>query len=200
LSRRQSEILIKMTIRIKKEKAGGRLLAAVSERSGVDFGVCYQCKKCSSGCPVSDRTAAPPSVVIRRLQLGAGDELLDSDLIWTCVSCATCTARCPMGIDIASGIDALRELAAEQSAAPQVGNIPLFNRAFLKTVQLFGRTYDLGLMAAYKIGTSSYLQDTGKVPVMLKKRKIAFTPSWGANRKLVRRIFKKARQNREHKK
>ena len=52
--------------------------------------------------------------MMRRLHLGAGDELLDSDLVWMCLSCETCSARCPMGIDVAAVIDALRKLALEQ--------------------------------------------------------------------------------------
>jgi len=185
-----------MTIRIKKGQAGKRLLNQIKKMSGIDLDACYQCKKCSCGCTVSGHVQSPPAELIRRLQLGAGDELLENDLIWTCVSCETCFARCPMGIDIVSVMDALRTLAIEKKAAVPEGNIPLFNRAFLKTVELFGRTYDLGLITAYKIGTSSYLQDADKVPMMIKKKKIALLPSLGADRKTVRRIFKQARKSK----
>jgi heterodisulfide reductase subunit C len=186
-----------MTIRIKKGQAGKRLLDQVKKMSGIDLDACYQCKKCSCGCTVSGHVQSPPAELIRRLQLGAGDELLENDLIWTCVSCETCFARCPMGIDIVSVMDALRTLAVEKKAAVPEGKIPLFNRAFLKTVELFGRTYDLGLITAYKMGTSSYLQDADKVPMMIKKKKIALLPSLGADRKTVRRIFKQARKSKE---
>jgi len=186
-----------MTIRIKKGQTGKGLLDTVAKMSGVDLSVCYQCKKCSCGCTVSNHAQSPPSEIIRRLQLGAGDELLNNDLIWTCVSCETCFARCPMGIDMVSIMDALRKLAIERKAAIPEGNVPLFNKAFLNTVNIFGRTYDLGLMAIYKIGTASYKQDTDKLPIILKKKKIAILPSWSANRKTVKRIFKKARQNKE---
>jgi heterodisulfide reductase subunit C len=184
-----------MTIRIKKSQPAQTLLATVQEISGVDLNLCYQCKKCSSGCTVSGRTTSPPSEIIRRLQLGAGDELLTSDLVWSCVSCETCFARCPMGIDLVAVMDALRALSVERKAAAPKGDIPLFNRAFLKTVQIFGRTYDLGLIAAYKIGTSSYLRDSEKVPMMLKKKKIALLPSFSDQRKTVKRIFEKAKQS-----
>ncbi|NOY69555.1 MAG: hypothetical protein GXP53_08710, partial [Deltaproteobacteria bacterium] len=55
----------------------------------------------------------------------------------------------------------------------------------------------LGLMAMYKIGTSSYAQDTDKLPLIFLKKKIAILPSWSANRKIVKRIFKKASQDKE---
>jgi heterodisulfide reductase subunit C len=186
-----------MAITIKKSsKEVEGLIRRVEEISGVDLNVCYQCKKCTSGCPVAKLTKSPPSEIVRRLHLGAGDELLDSDIIWACVSCETCSARCPMGIEVASIIDALRILALEKKATKQEGNVPLFNRAFLATVRLFGRTYDIAMIAAYKIGTLKLMNDTEKFPTMLKKRKIALLPPTGADRKTIRRIFKKAKHSK----
>lgn len=185
-----------MTITIAKSKQAEGLIRRVEEISGVDLNACYQCKKCTSGCPVSKLAESSPSEIMRRLHLKAGDELLDSDIIWMCVSCETCSARCPMGIDIAAVMDALRTLALEKKAAKQEGNVPLFNRAFLATVKLFGRTYDIAMIAAYKMGTLKLMDDTEKFPKMLKKRKIALLPPFGADRKIVRRIFKKSKQNK----
>ena len=131
-------------ITIKKNKTSRALKDAVEKMSGVDLSVCFQCKKCSSGCPVAKLAKTRPSEIMRRLHLGAGDELLESDLLWMCVSCETCSARCPMGIDVAAVMDALRKLALERGASKQEGNVPLFNQAFLKTVEIFGRTYEIG--------------------------------------------------------
>jgi hypothetical protein len=39
------------------------------------------------------------------------------------------------------------------------------------------------------------MNDVDKFPLMLKKRKIAILPSRGADRKTVKRIFKKVRHN-----
>jgi len=102
-----------------------------------------------------------------------------------------------MGIDVAAVIDALRKLALDRGASKQEGNVPLFNRAFLKTVELFGRTYEIVMIAAYKLGTGKFMNDTEKFPTMLKKGKISLMPSLGGDRKTVRRIFKKTRQTKE---
>jgi heterodisulfide reductase subunit C len=182
-----------MAIRIKKGKTT-RLIDTVQRMSDVDLSACFQCKKCAGGCPVSGLVESPPSEMIRRLQLGAGDQILDSDIIWACASCETCFARCPMGIDMASIMDALRALAIKRKAATPEGNVPLFNNAFLKTVNLFGRTYDLGMIGMYKIGTKTFMKDTDKFPAMLKKGKIALLPTLGAERKTVRRVFRKVRE------
>jgi len=183
-------------ITIKNKKNGQGLKQAVEEISGVDISVCFQCKKCSSGCPVAKLTRSRPSEIMRQLHLGAGNELLESDLVWMCASCETCSARCPMGIDVAAVIDALRKLALDRGASKQKGNVPLFNRAFLKTVETFGRSYEIGMIAAYKLGTGKLMNDTEKFPAMLKKGKIALLPPRGGDRKTVQRIFKTVKQNK----
>jgi heterodisulfide reductase subunit C len=183
-----------MVVTISRDKSARGIARRIREISGVDLSKCYQCKKCTSGCPVSGMAQCPPSEIMRRLHLGAGDELLDSDILWMCVSCETCSTRCPMGLDVAAVMDALRKLARERNAAQGEGNAPLFNKAFLKTVEVFGRSYDLAMMAGYKLGSGKLMADTEKFPTMLRKRKIALLPPRGADRRVVRRIFKKIKE------
>jgi heterodisulfide reductase subunit C len=163
----------------------------VEKKADVSLNKCYQCKKCSVGCPVAGQIESPPSEIIRRLQLGAGDELLQTDLIWTCLSCDTCYARCPNEINFAAVIDALRSIALEKGAAKPEGNPPLFNRLFLDTVKTYGRAYDLQMIGLYKIKTGKLMPDTEKFPTMIKKGKIALTPPSGADKGRVRRIFER---------
>jgi heterodisulfide reductase subunit C len=174
--------------KLKKEKS---LLDEVEGISGVSIAECLQCKKCSNGCSVVGLSGIGPSEIIRRLQLNSDDELFENDLIWMCVSCEICYTRCPMKIDMAAVMDALRILAARKKGSQLKENVHLFNKYFLKTVRLFGRTYDLGMIAAYKTGTGSYLQDTDKIPILLGKRKIAFLPSLKSDKKYIKRIFGK---------
>jgi heterodisulfide reductase subunit C len=185
-----------MTIRITKRKATGNLLQAVQRKADVNLTACYQCKKCSIGCPVANQTESPPAEIIRRLQLGAGDELLQTNLIWTCLSCETCYARCPNQINFPAVIDALKSIALQDGAARPKDDAPLFNRLFLKTVKSYGRAYDLQTIAMYKLGTGNLKQDMDKFPAMLKKGKIAILPPLGGDRKKIKGIFKKTAQNR----
>ncbi len=183
-----------MAIVIKKTKAAEPLIREVERLTGTDLSACYQCKKCSAGCPVGKMTQCGPAEIMRRLHLGASEELLDMDIIWMCVSCETCSARCPMGIDIAAVMDALRRLAREKGSSNGRGDAPLFNKAFLKTVEMFGRSYELAMVAAYKLGSRKFMADTDRFPTMLKKRKIAILPPTGADKKTVKRIFRKTKE------
>jgi heterodisulfide reductase subunit C len=180
---------------ISKEKQANDLISDVQTISGIDIRSCLQCKKCSNGCPVTGLTKIHPSDIIRSLQLNVGDKIFDSDLIWMCASCETCFARCPMKINMASVIDALRIIAVQKNTPKQKGNVPLFNKSFLKTVKMFGRTYDIGMIAAYKLGTSNYFQDTDKFPMMLLKGKIALIPSFHADKKYTKQIFARKQDN-----
>jgi len=71
---------------------------------------CYQCGKCSAGCPAADVMDLLPHQVVRLAQLGLIDEILKSKTIWICASCITCTARCPKGVDLAKIMEALRQV------------------------------------------------------------------------------------------
>jgi heterodisulfide reductase subunit C len=178
-----------MTIVIGKTKRGTGLKRIVEEMSGVDLGVCYQCRKCSAGCPVAGAAKSAPSEIIRRLHLGAGDELLQSGLVWMCLSCETCYGRCPMQINFPAVIDALRSLSIAKGTKAPKGNMPLFNRMFLQNVRIFGRSYDLSMIAGYKLGSGKIMDDAEKFPAMLGKGKMAVLPPSGADKKTVRRIF-----------
>jgi heterodisulfide reductase subunit C len=82
----------------------------VESLSRQDLLACYQCGKCSAGCPMAKYMDILPNQMIRFAQLGMRDELLSSDAIWLCVSCQTCNSRCPKGVKIAEIIDAIRQV------------------------------------------------------------------------------------------
>lgn len=81
----------------------------ISELSGEDINLCFQCGACSSGCPLTDEMDFLPSKIVRLVQLG-GEEVLDSKTIWVCSTCFNCEVRCPRGIDVANIMEALRQL------------------------------------------------------------------------------------------
>jgi heterodisulfide reductase subunit C len=86
-------------------------LKLVEKESGEKIASCFQCQKCSNGCPVVYAMDYPPHRMMRLIQLGMEDELLASNTIWVCATCETCSTRCPNDIEIASVMDILRELS-----------------------------------------------------------------------------------------
>ena len=99
-----------MIIKISQKKIKDNFVAKVEELSGQNLLVCYQCGKCSAGCPAVSQMDILPNQIIRFAQLGLKDELLKSKSIWTCASCMTCNARCPKGINIAEVIEAIQQI------------------------------------------------------------------------------------------
>jgi len=82
---------------------------------------CFQCGTCTSDCPVARYSDTyRPRTLIRMATLGLKDRVLKSDTLWLCAACFTCTDRCPQGVEVASVIRVLRNLAAEQGIVPQV--------------------------------------------------------------------------------
>lgn len=149
---------------------------------------CYQCTKCSSGCPVAARSDLKPHEVVRLLQFDQREEVLASRFIWECTSCQTCTTRCPQKVDIAALNDALRIMSRAK------GRAPVFNEAFLASVRRRGRVYELGLMAAYKLRTGRLLEDAGKAPMMLSKGKLPLRGPQVSGRAQRKAMFRRASQ------
>jgi len=99
-----------MRINISRKKIKNSFVSKVEEISGQNLLACYQCGKCSAGCPAVSEMDILPNQIIRYAQLGFKDELLQSKAIWICASCFTCNARCPKGINIAEIIEAIRQI------------------------------------------------------------------------------------------
>lgn len=89
----------------------------VEELSGVNPYACYQCGKCSAGCPFADFMDALPNQVLRLVQLG-DETALGLSAPWVCASCLACGVRCPKGVDIARTMEALRLLALRRGITP----------------------------------------------------------------------------------
>ena len=170
------------------------LLREVERRSGTPVSACFQCHKCSSGCPVGPEMDLLSSQIMRLIHLGEKDQVLESEAIWTCASCQACTTRCPMGIDIAAVMDTLRIMAVERKAALRDARGKYFNKAFLSSVRWQGRVFEFGMMALYKLFSRDFFSDMDKVPKMLAKRKLALWPRVARGAGEVRKVFKRAEE------
>jgi len=100
-------------ISIKNTKS--KFLDKVEELSGENIYACYQCGKCSAGCPSISEMDISPNEIIRLVQLGEEKEVLNSKTIWICASCFTCVTRCPKGVDLAKIMESLRQITLRKN-------------------------------------------------------------------------------------
>ena len=174
-------------------KAPG-FLREVERRSGTQVSACFQCHKCSTGCPIGPDMDFLSSQVMRLIHLGQEDSALESRAIWLCASCEACTTRCPMRIDIAAVMDALRVMAVERQADLPDARGEQFNRSFLRSVRRNGRVYELGMMAAYKLRSRDFLSDVEKTGKMMGKGKLSLLPKRSGSAAEVREVFRRAEE------
>ncbi|MFA5794077.1 MAG: 4Fe-4S dicluster domain-containing protein [Candidatus Brocadiia bacterium] len=158
--------------------------------SGNDLRKCYQCGKCSAGCPMVFQMDYPPSQLIRLCQLGLRDEVLHSSTIWVCLSCITCSTRCPKDVEIAGLMDTCRELAVREGVATkEQKRIQSFHKSFLETIKSYGRLYEMMLVTNYKLRTLDLMQDVFNGPKMFFDGKLKLLPHGVKDKDAVKKIF-----------
>jgi heterodisulfide reductase subunit C len=160
---------------------------------------CYQCGKCTAGCPVAAAVDLVPNQIVRALQLGNFEKVMTSDAIWACVSCQTCSTRCPQSVDCAGIMDALREGSLRRGlASPAQKSVVAFQQAFLNNIRRNGRLDEIELIAEFKLralpserSLRFLFKDAGLAPQLHKRRKLHLRGEKVEDRALVRRIFKR---------
>ena len=165
-------------------------LSEVGQASGEKIHACFQCQKCSAGCPIAYAMDILPNQILRHIQYGHRDRVLASKTIWICASCYTCSVRCPNDIDIAKIMDALRSLALRSGMKPGEKDIPVFHSAFLESIKSKGRIHELSLILRLKSKTKDFFKDARLGWKMFCKGKIKLLPArFGAGNE-IQEIFK----------
>jgi heterodisulfide reductase subunit C2 len=158
---------------------------------------CYQCGKCTAGCPVAASMEIKPNQVIRLLQLGNAEAALHSRAIWKCVSCQTCSTRCPKNVDCAAVMDVLRQTSLEQGvAAASEQPVVEFQKAFLANIRRYGRLNELALVASYKSAMvlrahrfAMLFADATLAPALQRRKKLHLIGESVKDRRAVEEIF-----------
>lgn len=164
----------------------------VEEKSGAKISACFQCEKCTNGCPVAFAMDIAPHKLMRLVHFGAKDVVLKSDTIWVCASCETCNTRCPNGINIAHVMDSLRQISQGDGVIASQKNVPIFHSTFLSNVKTYGRIQELPMAIIYTLksgGLPGLIKQSKMGLQMIKRGKLKFFPKKSRAQKEVNNIF-----------
>jgi heterodisulfide reductase subunit C len=163
----------------------------VSLESGQPVQQCYQCGKCTAGCPAASSMDYAPHQVLHLVQLGLEEEVLSCRAIWVCASCYTCTARCPCRIEVARIMDILRA-RARRKGLHRGQRAALFADLFLDSVRRHGRLHELELGARWGLRTGQPWREADLAAGLVARRKLRLRPPRIRGVEEVRRIFREA--------
>jgi len=178
-------------------------LAELEKSSGESASSCYQCKTCSSGCPVAFAMDLLPHQIIHMIRMGLKEMVLKSSSIWLCVSCESCTSRCPNDIDVAKIIDALRMASVKSGFKLGEKRPSVFHNSVLSSIKKTGRLYELGMIGSYvlrsgdmvsNIKSGSLLEDAKVGWKLFKNGKLKLIPERIKGRKEIKKLFKKLKR------
>ncbi len=125
----------------------------VQTSASLNVNACFQCRKCTNGCPVTFVMDIYPDQVIRLVLLGQKERVLECSTIWVCSACETCTTRCPNEVDIAGTMDALKAIAVQEGIKIPQPKTYAFHKAFLDDVRKRGRMFEGRLMQSYLVNS-----------------------------------------------
>jgi heterodisulfide reductase subunit C2 len=170
-------------------------LEDVNRKSGANVLECYQCGKCASTCPVSGHMDFPPRVIMQMIKLGLREEVYMANSSWFCLTCSACSGRCPREIDIPAVMESIRHLMIEEkidSKDKKVKDIRRFHQIFLDMIKIYGRNYELRMMAEFNIRTRNLFKDMHLAPKALLKGKIPLGNEKVKSAKAIQKMFKLA--------
>ena len=175
-------------------------LREVEEVSGEKVATCFQCERCTNGCPVTFAMDIVPHKLIHMIHIGLRNQVLEGNTMWVCAACEACTTRCPNDIDIAHMMDSLRQIAERTGVEIAEKQIPVFHSIFLSTIEKHGRLYELGLTMRLTLknrkSMGDLLQDAKLGWEMFKRGRLGLLPHNIRATKKVQDIFRRSEGSR----
>jgi heterodisulfide reductase subunit C len=186
-----------MGIEPSEGKKGRSFIEEVQDRSGENIRLCYQCLKCTAGCPTAPYMDFNPNAIVRMIQWGLKQEVLESKAIWLCVSCEACGTRCPNDIDIGLLMDTLREMSLEEGYQAREKGIVTLHNAFMESIRRGGRVHEATMMVEYKLRSGDYWTDLVSGLKLIMKGKFPLLPRRIKGMDSIREIYRKAQKKVE---
>jgi len=170
----------------------------VKTESGEDPTLCYQCGNCTAGCVYTQFFDIPVNQIMRLIQAGQRETVMNSKSIWLCATCETCTTRCPCKIDVAHIMDTLRNIAFREKRYTEK-EIKKFYESFLISVKSHGRMYEVGTLMRYNLTSGHPFTDAELGPKVMAKGLLHILPKRIKGKDEVANIFDKfAKKRKDH--
>ncbi|GFO96351.1 hypothetical protein ig2599ANME_0539 [groundwater metagenome] len=142
---------------------------------GKNIPTCMQCGICAGSCPVSHEMDHTPRELVRMIQLGLKKEVLNSNTIWICTTCFSCSVRCPRGIRPTELMETLKPIAMSEGIKNRNAK---FDNVFADVVKKNGRASEFLLISKYSISEPGMIKQApfglaliskGKLPLSIDK-------------------------------
>jgi heterodisulfide reductase subunit C2 len=179
------------------EDPGEELIRKIEALSGVSVRRCFQCGKCSAGCPMASFMEIGPTRIMRMLQMGLAGKVLEGLSIWRCASCETCTSRCPNEVHLAAVMDALRKLSVDSGVPSRERFVQLANRLFLQNIRKYGRQYEMRYAAEFNLRSGQPFKDLELGPELMAKGKLKVLHRKNRNIEEIEKIFRRIEEMRD---
>jgi heterodisulfide reductase subunit C len=136
-----------------------------------------------------------PRQLFAMIRADMRDEVLRSNTPWYCVACYYCTVRCPKEIPITEVMYALKRMSVRQKAFDD-SKAPDFSKVFIRWVEEFGRSFEVGLMGVHMIRHNPFgaFKIADMAVGMITKGRMAFTPTRIRGMAGLKRILAKAKE------
>ena len=156
---------------------------------------CVQCGTCGGSCPSGPDMDHTPRQLFALINAGERDIVLRSNTPWYCVACYYCTVRCPKEIPITELMYALKRVSVLHKAYDD-SKAPDFSKVFIRWVEQFGRSFEVGLMGVHMIRHNPLgaFKIVDMAVGMITKGRMAFTPTRIHGMSGLKRILAKAKE------
>jgi heterodisulfide reductase subunit C len=178
-------------------RRGSAFLAEVIEATpgGARIVHCLQCGSCGGSCPSGPDMDHTPRTIFAMINADRRDAVLRSNTMWFCVSCYSCTVRCPQQIPITEVMYALKRIAIAEGKVTD-NDAPALAKTFTDLVERYGRAYEVGIAILY-LGRKRPLSALKAGPMgvsMFLKGRMGIFPQKIRRIEQLQAIIKKARQ------
>lgn len=168
-----------------------KVLAEGGESANIS--ACMQCGTCSGGCPNVERMDLSPRSFVLMVQRGDRETVLNSNTLWNCTSCHTCTSRCPRGVRPSEVIEAVKAIAIREGIT---NDSTRFNEIFVELIRKRGILFEPELMHEYG-GMSSVLEQAPLGIKLALRGKLAPFPQRIRELKRFKRALRRVERKKE---